>query len=221
MLKKLEDKIQNIKDEIYALGYQVIEANKLAFNAVNNNELQSFKVAKTELKNIDVKASEIDNLIVTTLALFNLEAKDLREMVSYLKITNEIARAGMNTKNFIKGFERVPSLDIDIEQVKEYSVPLHKSSIAAFENALAIIKIEDKDQIDKLYQKTAVEESKTDDLYSIIEKNLLMLITKDYELTKDYIDTLRAIRKLEKVAGRALSIANLLVYAEIGGEIHQ
>lgn len=221
MLKKVENKIISIKDEVYNLGKSVIEANQLAFDAIKNDDTIAFKESKKLLTSLAQKSDEVDNLIVATLALYNLEAKDLREMVSCLKITNEIVRAASNTRNFIKGFEKVRSSEVNIDMVLEYSVPLHKSAITAFETAIEIIRTDNKEEVETLFHKTAVEESKTDDLYSMIEKNLLKNMTKNLELSKDYFDTLSAVRKLDKVAGRALSIANLLVYAEIGGELHQ
>ncbi len=44
----------------------------------------------------------------------------------------------------------------------------------------------------------------------MIEKNILKLITKNLDLSKEYFDILSALRRLEKIADRAVSIANLL-----------
>lgn len=221
MLKNFEEKITNIRNEIYNLGQSIIEANKICIEAVKSENDELFVKAKITLNAIDQRASNIDNMIVTTLALYQPEAKDLREMVSFLKITNEIVRAGSSTKNFIRTFSLSLKSDINIKSIMEYSIPLHRSSVLAFETAIEMINIDDKEKIEEYFHKTMVEESKTDDLYAIIEKDLLKLIGKDYELSKEYFDILRAVRRLEKVAGRALSIANLLVYAEMGGELNK
>lgn len=221
MLKNFEEKINNIRNEIYALGQSIIEANKICIEAVRDQNDELFAKAKATINSIDQKASNIDNMIVGALALHQPEAKDLREMVSFLKITNEIVRAGSSTKNFIRTFSLSLKSDVNIKSIIEYSIPLHKSSVLAFETAMEMININDSEKIEEYFHKTVVEESKTDDLYAIIEKDLLKLIGKDFELSRDYFDILRAVRRLEKVAGRALSIANLLVYAEIGGELNK
>jgi len=44
---------------------------------------------------------------------------------------------------------------------------------------------------------------------------------KKLDLSKEYFDTLSALRRLEKIADRAVSIANLLQFAQIGGDIVQ
>ena len=74
--------------------------------------------------------------------------------------------------------------------------------------------------IEENYNRVLVEESKTDDLYSMIEKNILKLISKHLELSKDYFDLLSSFRRLEKIADRASSIANLLLFANLGGELN-
>ena len=75
--------------------------------------------------------------------------------------------------------------------------------------------------IEEKYHRVIVEESKTDDLYLMIEKNILKLISKNLDLSKEYFDTLSALRRLEKIADRAVSIANLLQFAQVGGDIVQ
>ncbi|MGB5793557.1 PhoU domain-containing protein, partial [Poseidonibacter sp.] len=86
---------------------------------------------------------------------------------------------------------------------------------------ISMIDDTNKNQIEEKFHKVMVEESKSDDLYSMVEKNILKLISKNLELSKEYFDILSSLRKLEKTADRATSIANLLLFAHIGGEIEQ
>lgn len=55
----------------------------------------------------------------------------------------------------------------------------------------------------------------------MIEKNILKLISKNLDLSKEYFDILSALRRLEKIADRAVSIANLLHFAQVGGDMVQ
>ena len=51
-----------------------------------------------------------------------------------------------------------------------------------------------------------------------------MLVASISEFRKDikeYFDILSALRRLEKIADRAVSIANLLQFAQVGGDIVQ
>jgi len=221
MLKPYQDKIETIKNEIYEMGEIVTHANKVSLSALKENDLSMLKDISLSIKKISIKSNEIDNLIVKTLALYSPEARDLREMVSFLKITNELTRASTYSKSFIKTFKKSFTDELDKHAILEFAIPLLKSSNQALQISLEMIKEKDDKIIEEMFNKVTVEDSKTDDLYSMVEKNILKLITKNIELSKDYFEVLSSLRKLEKISGRASSIANLLVFAEVGGEMGQ
>ncbi|AXX86006.1 phosphate signaling complex PhoU family protein [Malaciobacter marinus] len=221
MLKTYEEKIKTIKNEIRQIGEIVLKANKTSLKALKDNDINLLKDIDLSLKKLVSKSNEIDNLIVTTLALYSPEAKDLRHMVSYLKITNELVRAGTNSKIFIKTFRKSFSDELDETTILEYAIPLQKAAASALEITLSMLDETNEKLIEESFNKVLVEESKTDDLYAMVEKNILKLISKNQELSRDYFNLLSSLRKLEKCADRATSIANLIVFAYIGGELEQ
>ena len=221
MLKPYKDNVDKIKSEVQSIGQEVIHANKISLSALKENDLTMLKDVNLSIKKLSIRSNEIDNLIVKTLALYSPEARDLREMVSYLKITNELIRAGTNAKTFVKTFKKSFTEDLDQHTILEYAIPLLRSSNLALETAIELIEESDDKLIEAGYNKVSVEESKTDDLYAMVEKNILKLIAKNLDLSKDYFDVLSSLRRLEKTADRAAAIANLLVFAEVGGEISQ
>jgi phosphate transport system protein len=221
MLKTYESKLQNIKVEIQKIGVDVIEALELSLKALKNNDIEALKNIEITEKKLLIKSNEIDNIIVTTLALYSPEAKDLRRLVSFLKITNELVRTGSNVKDFGKKFKKSFSEDLNTGTILEYAIPLLKSALLSLQTSISIIDETNPKHIEEKYHRVIVEESKTDDLYLMIEKNILKLISKNLDLSKEYFDILSALRRLEKVADRAVSIANLLQFAQVGGDIVQ
>ncbi|RXK12586.1 PhoU family transcriptional regulator [Halarcobacter mediterraneus] len=219
MLKPYIENINKIKEEITNIGEEISHANKISLSALKENDSSMLKDVNLSMKKLSSKSTEIDNLIVKTLALYSPEAKDLREMVSFLKITNELMRAAAYSKAFAKSFRKAFSPELDAEAILEYAIPLLKSSNLALYTAIEMVKEDDEKLIEEKFNRVLVEDSKTDDLYAMIEKNILKLITKNIELSKDYFEVLSSLRKLEKVSGRASSIANLLVFAEVGGDL--
>merc|ERR1711879_292022 len=109
-----------IKNEIYEMGKIITHANKISLSALKENDLSMLKDISLSIKKIEIKSNEIDNLIVKTLALYSPEARDLREMVSFLKITNEITRASSYSKIFVKTFKKSFNDDIDKHTILEY-----------------------------------------------------------------------------------------------------
>ena len=219
MLKPYKENVQIIRHEITSIGKSVVKANQASLDAMKKNDVSSIKEINISIKKLSQKSNEIDNLIVKTLALYSPEARDLREMVAFLKITNELVRAGSNTKTFLKTFKKSFNDDINTAAILEYAIPLQKASTLALEITVSMIENYDEKTIEENYNRVIVEESKTEDLYSMVEKNMLKLISKHLELSKDYFDLLSSFRRLEKIAGRSASIANLLLFAQNGGEI--
>ena len=221
MLKPYEAKLINVKYEIQQIALSVIDSLELCLKALNDRRIEDLSNVEITEKKVLAKSSEIDNIIVSTLALYSPEAKDLRRLVSFLKITNELVRTAANTKDFAKNFKKSYSNDLDTAIILEYTIPLLKSALLSLKTSASIIDEHDEKQIEEKYHKVVVEESKTDDLYLMIEKNILKLIAQKLDLSKEYFDILSSLRRLEKIADRAVSIAKLLQFAQIGGDIVQ
>ena len=221
MLKPYETKLNSIKDEILKIGVDVVEALEICLKALDERKIEELKNVEITEKKLLIKSNEIDNIIVTTLALYSPEAKDLRQLVSFLKITNELVRTGSNAKDFAKTFKKSYSDDLNSSMILEYAVPLLRSAILSLQTSISIIDETNPKHIEEKYHRVIVEESKTDDLYLMIEKNILKLISKNLDLSKEYFDILSALRRLEKIADRAVSMANLFHFAQVGGDIVQ
>ena len=221
MLKPYEEKLKLIKSEVEKLGLDIVEALEVCLKALNERKIENLKNVEVSEKKFLVKSNEIDNLIITTLALYTPEARDLRRMVAFLKITNEMVRTAANTKDFAKMFRRSYSEDLNTNTILEYTIPLLKSALLSTKTAISIIDEQEIAKVEEKYQRVIVEESKTDDLYLMIEKNILKLITQKLDLSKEYFDLLSSLRRLEKIADRSVSIASLLQFAKLGGDIVQ
>ncbi len=219
MLTKYEERLETIRGAVVEIMDGLIQANKMVLEALQDCDKEKFENAKLSIKNVSNKTEEIDRSIVTTLALHTPEAKDLREMVAFLKITNELIRAASNTRGFINGFQDVCN-KVDIKGINEYAIPMQKSTIESLEYTAKMLTIDCVDEVQECFNKALIAENKTDDLYEMLENNILKK-PSDEATFSNYHDMLSVLRKSEKVADRALSIAALLLYARNGGQIHQ
>jgi len=219
MLQNFTDSLELIKAKVTGIGDGLLNSNQLILEALEDCDTKKFNEARNFIKNISSKTDEIDNEIIKVLALYTPEARDLRRVVAYMKITNELSRACANTRSFIKGFTDVCS-DVDTKTIKEYALPMQSSTVKAIKTTISMMGIDDSDEMQECYNDVLIEESKTDDLYEIVEANLHELAKKMNEFEKFY-RMLRALRKSGKIADRASSIANLLVYIQVGGNFHK
>lgn len=219
MLPKHDQKLEQIRGLLIDLGQDLVTAAEKSLHGLQTSDATRFEAARLMLKNSGAKGNEIDNEIVTSLALFGAEATDLRELVAYLKVTNELVRISENIKSFAKRIAPLLEKGACFPSCQEYGGHLCKSATAAITIALKAFETNDKEAIENIYRKVQVEESKTDDLYAILEKNILSELSKLNEFSTDHIQILSIMRKLERIADRAVNISKLLMFAKIGGEL--
>jgi phosphate transport system protein len=215
MTQNFQTNLDKIKVKLIEIGSGLLQANELILSALSDCDSTKFSDARSKIKNVNSKTDEIDNAIIKVLALYTPEARDLRQVIAYLKITNELSRASSNTRSFIRGFTDVCK-DVDTKTITEYAVPMQNSTVLAIKYTVSMITCEDDDEIQDIYNDVLIEESKTDDLYEMVERNLSLQADGSSSFEK-FHKMLRALRKSGKIAARSISIANLLVYAKVGG----
>ncbi len=217
MLKSYDEDLNVIKNSIKDVSKKILDANRTLLEAIKDCNNERFIEAKTYLKNLSSTLNDIDNEIVKILALHSPEARDLREVVAYFKITNELLRASSNTRSLIKAFIR-DCKDVDPELIKSYVIPLQKSTIKALEYANSMVGLDDADELKDILHEIIVEEDKTDELYGMLEKKIFTELKDSSDFEKTH-NILKAFRRSEKIADRAISIANLILYIFQGGEL--
>ena len=217
MSTNFQENLEEIKLKVTDITSGLLKSNKILLSALSDCDEEKFIEARAHIKNISSKTDDIDNSIIKVLALYTPEAKDLRQVIAYMKITNDLARACSSTRSFIRGFTDVCT-DVDVDTIKEYAVPMQTSTVEAIKLSLSMISCTDDDEIQEIYNDVLIEENKTDDLYEMVERNLSQQADSVSSFEK-FHKMLRALRKSGKIATRAISIANLLVYAKVGGSL--
>lgn len=221
MLTKNEEKLAEVRERTVEILDDLTISQKLALQALETCDTKSFEQVKVPLKMINQKAHEIDNLILTVCALYTPEAKDLREMVAFLKITSSLQRIATNEKNYMKNMAICnPESDVEVRRVIKESLSINRCTIKALEYTIEMItETEDMDKVKELAAKIDVEYSKTDDIYSMIEKDVLQMMHQNHQLNEEYINLLKYIRKNLKIVDRLEDIVARLKFARIGGKL--
>ena len=219
MSTKYDNKIEEIRGLIISLLQSIIEANNTSLVAFKSANEDKYREVQNKLSNITTQGDIIDNEIIKTFALYGPEAKELRSLVAYLKMTNEIVRIGEGVKKYSNRMKGHCMSPCDLKPMSATIELLHKSTINALEYILDCFTEIDSCDIEAYYAKIMVEESKNDDLFSILEKEILTTIIDEKELSIEYVKVLATLRKLERACDRSVNIANLMMYSQHGGEI--
>ncbi len=220
MLPKYEQKIKDIQSMIAELMGQVVEANQITLDAYKAHDLAQYDRVKNVLKSIDSEANAIDNEIVKTFALFGPEAQELRMLVAYLKLTNELLRIAEGSKKYARRMREHCEGECNLAPFDDIVIKLHTTSLNAMIYIEECFNKPGECNVEELYRKIMVEESKNDDLFSILEKEIMTQIMGEQELSVEYVRILGTLRKLERACDRSVNIASLLLYAAKGGEIN-
>ena len=221
MLDKNLERLEDVRERTIVILEDLTISQKLALQALEQCDSKSFEQVKVPLKQINQKADDIDNLILTVCALYSPEAKDLREMIAFLKITSSLQRIANNEKNYMKNMAICnPESDEEIKRVIKESLSINRCTIKALEYTIEMIReTEDMDRLKELATKIDVEYSKTDDIYSMIEKDLLQTMHQEHKLNEEHINLLKYIRKNLKIVDRLEDIVSRLIFARMGGKL--
>ncbi len=219
MLPRYENQINEVQSKLAQLISEVVEAHNTALNAFIGNDAELFDSVKGILKSIQREANDIDNEIVKTFALYGPEAQELRLLISYLKMTNELIRIGEGIKKYARRMKAHCESECNLESMADIIVKLHRSSVASLQFIAECFNDHDDCDYNDLYRSVMVEESKCDDLLSILEKEILSRIIIEGELSIEYVKVLSTLRKLERASDHAINIAKLMLYSKEGGEI--
>ena len=80
---------------------------------------------------------------------------------------------------------------------------INRCTIRALEYTIDMVKeTNDRDRLKELNAKIDVEYSKTDDIYAMVEKDVLQVMHNNYSMNEDNVNILKYIRKNLKIIDR-------------------
>ena len=216
MLVSYKKKIKIIEKDIISSLKKTIKANKSIIKEIDTKDnteidIERYYVKYAEnKKKIKRKINKIDDTIVATIALHSPEAKDLKILVSYLKISDFILKISDNVRAFIKYFTN-ETKKINIKHINTYVVPIHRIDIESLENIIKLIESNNIDEMTLLYEKILVSENKVCDLQKVAEKDLTEMITNK-DSFQEYYEIINILRKSKNISDKAMNIALFLMY---------
>ena len=216
---KYDTKIDEVRAKISELLNTIVIADERALAAYNDHNSDTFLEVQKSLTNIESIGDIIDNEIIKTFALYGPEANELRTLIVYLKMTNEIINIGSGIKKYARRMKDHLASDCNLKRLNTTIVQLHKSTIDALQYILDCFNTLPTCNVEDYYRKVMVEESKNDDLFAILEKDIMNSIIDEKELATEYVKVLGTLRRLERSCDRSLNIATLMLYAKKGGKI--
>ena len=109
-------------------------------------------------------------------------------------------------------------IELDAVTVKDFAVPMQRSTVECLLTVVSMLKTTCSDETQELFNKLLIGESKTDDLYELLQESVIKQAPNIEDFGK-FTKILSALRKSEKIADRSLDVGTLLLFARVGGEM--
>ena len=221
MLTQYQEARRDVRADVLGVIEKLSEVNAKALEAVSSSDVAMMEEIRKDLKSINKTTEEIDNKLVVIFARYTPEAKDLREMVSYLKITSEFNRIKTSLNGYLKNMQGMLSDDdANIKQFIKESLSINLCTINAFDKTIEMFKtFNDNEKIKDLASEIDVEYAKTDDIYALLEKSIIQKMKEAEGNVEEYFNLLKYIRKNLKIIDRLDSIAQRIIFARMGGKL--
>ncbi|MEJ2496680.1 MAG: hypothetical protein P8Y43_04250 [Sulfurovaceae bacterium] len=221
MLPEYIEARHKVRDEMLEIINDLSLANKLALQALEVGDKERLQKAKKPIKEILQRTEEVDNQIVFIFVKYTPEARDLRELIAYLKVTSVVNRIMVNIDNYIKNIQIfLGDNESDFYKIIKESLSINRFTLNAFDFTLEMFQtFDDRDKLETLAGKIEVEYSKTDDIYSLIEKEIIQKAGSSHSVAEEYFNLLKYIRKNIKIIERLDDISSKLIFAKIGGKL--
>ncbi len=202
----LQKEINKLKELIFSL-IGVVEKNfKMSVQALKERDADLARQIIESDKRIDQMEIDVEEECLKILALHQPVAIDLRLIISFLKINNDLERIGDLAVNIAERAVNLssqvdPNMLIDFTDMAEKAQVMLRKSLNALvdlDSELANQVCRMDDEVDAIYR----------DMHEKVENN----IRKDPEKTEIYIQLLAVARHIERIADHATNIAEDTIY---------
>ena len=221
MLTEYQEARREVRDAVLTATRILSEVQSESLRAIETSDLTGLESLRKKLKRISKETEEIDNALVIIFVRYSPEARDLREMVSYLKITSDLNRIKASLNSYLKNMQSMLNEDdVAIIQFIKESLSINRCTMHAFEKTVEMFQtFDDHERIRNLATEIDVEYAKTDDIYALLEKSVIQKMHEADGKAEEYFNLLKYIRKNLKIIDRLDSVAQRIIFARMGGKL--
>jgi len=206
----LETRIQELKQMLISEAGLVEKMVSLSVDGLYKNIPSLLENVLALEDQVNQTELEIDDKCITTIALYQPEARDLRLTLMIYRINNDLERLADQAVNISESTAHLMDNPVvyelpELEQMKSNTLTMLKNSLDALV----------KEDV-ALSHQVCSEDNTVDSLNRQIYHHLVELIQANPILTSQYLHLLRIAKNLERIADLSTNIAENTIYLAIG-----
>jgi phosphate transport system protein len=213
MERFIEVRIEELKRKLVLMGAHVEKALEVASHALLQREQKSFQRVHEFEKKINLEQVELDYSCLELLAKQGPVAKDLRFVISVIKINTDLERMGDQCVNIAHNGKDYLEFD-PITPNDEIPVMVDKVRVMV-KDALDAFVLED---IGKA-KSVVTRDDEIDSLKNQVFKRLEKVMMEDSKKVRPALNLILIARNLERLGDHATNIAEDVIYAYTGKDI--
>lgn len=208
--KTFEHELQEVKDEILALGSLVEQAILDTVEALKKRDNEASRKILVADREINKKRFEIENKLMILIATQQPMAHDLRLLASSMEIISELERMGDYAKgianiNIRMGDQPLLKPLIDVPRMAQKDVDMLHRALTAF--------VEEDVEAAKAIP---IEDDEVDALYNQVYRELMTFVIADPKTMERANWLLWVAHNLERVADRVTNICERTIFIVTG-----
>ncbi|MBV34596.1 MAG: phosphate transport system regulatory protein PhoU [Rickettsiales bacterium] len=217
--KQFNQDLENIREEVLAMGGLVEEQLKKALEAFSQHDAALANEVIDNDERVNQLEMSIDEDCIKILAKRQPAASDLRLVSSVLKAITDLERVGDEA-------EKIARMAIEIAESKSkatFSGELPYSALQNLGNVVKTMLHEALDAFARMDTDAAIEVAKkdknADDEYDAISRQLMTYMMEEPRSISKVLDFLWAARALERIGDHANNICEYIVYLVQGQDV--
>jgi phosphate transport system protein len=212
--RHFHDQLQTLKERLLDMSARAEELIDLAVDSLLTRDKEKADAVITGDHELDMMELECENLAVSLLALQQPMGRDLRFIISAIKITSDLERVGDHAVNIAQSALRLIALPVEITPTPEIEDMARRARSMLAQALDAFIRADG-----AVGREVCRADDAVDALHDSVFRILLTHMMADARMITPSLELLLVSRNLERVADLATNIGEDAVFLAEGKQI--
>ncbi|MGW8266872.1 MAG: phosphate signaling complex protein PhoU [Longimicrobiales bacterium] len=211
--RRFHEELDRLQDRLMEMAGLSEDLVRRAVDAFLERDGDALAAIKADDRRIDALEVELDERVVALIALHQPVASDLRQVLSTLKIANDIERVGDHAHNIAKAARRSANARPlrEIPELAELAVLAQRM----LGDALASLGSRDSARA----RGVCGRDDRVDDMKAAVQKILVRVMSEEPESIRPALESIRVAQQLERIGDLSTNISEEVVFLVEGRSI--